>query len=71
MAAPISAIGSRTPVLECTQVTATTRVRSVIACVSREVIASADAEAGSSYSVTRRTLAPVRSSSSRSESSVE
>jgi hypothetical protein len=50
MAAPISAIGSGTPVLECTQVSATTRVRSVTACVSREVIASADADAGSSYS---------------------
>ena len=33
-AAPISAIGSRTPVLECTQVIATTRVREVIARTS-------------------------------------
>ncbi len=71
MAAPISAIGRRTPVLECTHVTATTRVRSEIARVSREAMASTDAVAGSSYSVTRRTVAPVRRSSSRNESSVE
>ena len=53
IAAPISAIGSRTPVLECTQVTATTRVRGPIALTSRLVSSSTVAAAGSSYRSTR------------------
>ena len=44
---PISSIGSFTPVLECTQVIATARVRGRIAARRRDAISSADAVAGS------------------------
>ena len=44
--AAISSIGSFTPVLECTQVIATARVRGRIAARRREAISSADAVAG-------------------------
>ena len=60
--------GASRPVLECTHVSATARVRGPIAARSRETISSADAVAGSplSYSRTRRTRPPL----SRSDSSV-
>ena len=70
-AAQISATGTRTPVDECTQVSATTLVRGVIPATSRSTIWSTVACAGSSYSVTRWMLAPVRFRSSRRLSSVE
>ena len=46
-------------------------MRAVTPAISRETISSTVALQGSSYSVTRRTFAPVRFSSSRSDSSVE
>ena len=49
--------GSLTPVLECTHVRATTRVRPVTARRSRSTISPVDARRGSSYSRTRRTRA--------------
>jgi hypothetical protein len=61
-------IGSLTPVLECTQVTATTRVRSVIAAASALTIWSWLALAGSVYRRTSRSGAPERSAFNRSAS---
>ncbi len=69
--AEISCTGTRTPVLECTQVSATTRVFGVTASSSRFVMSATVAAAGSSYRSTRVISAPVRSSRSRSASSVE
>jgi hypothetical protein len=60
-ASAIRRIGSLTPVLECTHVSATTRVRSDTAAVMRWTIAVADAAELWSYSETFRTDAPVRS----------
>jgi hypothetical protein len=58
-------MGSFTPVDECTQVTATTRVRGETAASSRPTSPSALAAAGASYSATLRTTAPLRAACRR------
>ena len=50
--------GILTPLLECTQVMPTTRVFGPMARFRFSTISSTDAAAGSSYSGTRRQLAP-------------
>ena len=64
-ASAIARTGSRTPVPECTHVTATTRVVGVTAAIRRPTMSSAVAAAGSSYRRTRRTVTPSRSVRSR------
>ena len=63
-----AAIGSRSPVLECTHVRPTARVRGVIARRSLSSITSARAPAAPSWSAMRRTLAPFLSDASRIDS---
>ena len=70
MARAISAMGSFSPVLECTQVTATILVRGRTALTSVSTRLSVTLRK-SSYRGIRRSVAPVRSALSRSEVSVE
>ena len=67
-AAAISRSGSFTPLEECTHVSASARVRGPSARDTAETIPSTDADSGSSYRRTRRTVTPSSSSRSRSDS---